>query len=89
MWQGTGPREVRVAQKFAAAFADNPLITIGLSMWDIDHLTNSRIDLTAENVTPRGFDIVFKTWGDTHVARVRATWMAIGSCWDENDWSVD
>lgn len=86
MWMGTGPREVRLSQAFKAPFIGDPVVTIGLSMWDIDHLTNSRIDILAENVTPHGFDIVFRTWGDTRIARVRANWLAIGPGWEEDDW---
>ena len=32
----------------------------------------------AEAVTPEGFEIVFRTWGETRVARVRARRLAIG-----------
>lgn len=85
MWQGSGPREVRVFQPFIAPFIDEPAVTVGLGMWDIDHQTNARIDIAAEAISPKGFEIVFRTWGDTHVARVRATWMAIGTAWDEGE----
>jgi hypothetical protein len=83
MWQGEGPREVRVAQKFSEPFIDEPSVMVGMAMWDIAHQTNARMDLSAENIGPDGFDIVFRTWSDTHVARVRASWMAIGISWDE------
>jgi hypothetical protein len=33
--------------------------------------------------------IVFRTWGDTRVARVRADWLAIGEVRGEDDWQVD
>lgn len=85
MWQGSGPREVRVFQPFTAPFIDEPVVTVGLGMWDIHHLTNARIDIAAEAISPKGFEIVFRTWGDTHVARARATWMAIGTAWDEGE----
>jgi H-type lectin domain len=64
------------------------VVTVGLSMWDIDHQTNARVDLSAENVTPLGFDIVLRTWGDTRIARVRVDWMAIGQTRDDDDWEV-
>lgn len=85
MWQGEGPREVRVFQAFAASFIDNPVVMVGIGMWDVDHMTNARLDIAAEAISPSGFEIVFRTWGDTHVARVRATWMAIGSAWDDGE----
>ncbi len=88
MWTGSGPREVRQIQAFQEDFADAPVVTVGVSMWDIDHKTNSRVDITAENVTAQGFEIVFRTWSDTRIARIRADWLAIGSARDEEDWDV-
>ena len=88
MWTGAGPREARQAQLFREPFLDIPAVTVGISMWDIDHQTNSRMDIAAENITAQGFDIVFRTWADTRVARIRADWMAIGATRDEDDWDV-
>lgn len=88
MWTGSGPREVRHQQDFKEAFADAPVVTVGISMWDIDHKTNSRVDISAENVTAKGFEIVFRTWADTRIARIRAEWTAIGPARDEDDWDV-
>jgi hypothetical protein len=88
MWTGAGPREVRHGQSFTEPFAEPPVVTIGISMWDIDHNTNSRVDISAENVTAQGFEIVFRTWADTRIARIRADWMAIGPARDEDDWDV-
>lgn len=88
MWTGSGTREVRHVQTFESPFVEAPSVTVGLSMWDIDHMTNSRVDVQAENVTERGFDIVFRTWSDTRIARVRADWLAIGAAPDDDDWEV-
>lgn len=88
MWTGSGPREVRQTQEFSESFVEPPVVTVGVSMWDIAHQTNSRADITAENVTTKGFEIVFRTWADTRVARIRADWMAIGQARDEDDWDV-
>lgn len=88
MWTGAGPREVRQVQEFKESFASPPLVTVGVSMWDIAHQTNSRADISAENVTAKGFEIVFRTWADTRIARIRADWMAIGQARDEDDWDV-
>jgi len=73
---------------FKPAFHRAPAVTVGISMWDMDHKTNSRADISAENVTARGFHIVFRTWGDTRIARIRADWMAIGAVRDDDDWDV-
>lgn len=89
MWTGQGERESRFLVSFREAFVDVPVVQLGLSMWDIDHKTNSRVDLSAENVTAKGFHIVFRTWGDSRIARVRADWTAIGPVRDEDDWEVD
>ncbi|WP_295071715.1 H-type lectin domain-containing protein [Tabrizicola sp.] len=88
MWTGSGPREVRQAQEFREPFVAAPIVTVGISMWDIDHQTNSRADISAENITAKGFEIVFRTWADTRIARIRADWMAIGQARDEDDWDV-
>ncbi|GHC11847.1 MULTISPECIES: H-type lectin domain-containing protein [Gemmobacter] len=88
MWTGQGPRESRFIVTFKEPFLDPPVVSLGVSMWDMDHKHNSRADLTAENVTETGFHIVFRTWGDTRVARVRADWMAIGPVQDEDNWQL-
>lgn len=88
MWTGDGPREVRLSQTFGSAYLSPPVVTVGISMWDIDCSTNSRMDISAEKVTETGFEIVFRTWGDTRVARIRADWMAIGPTRDDDEWDV-
>lgn len=88
MWTGAGPREVRLTESFHEPFKEPPSVTIGISMWDIDHMTNSRVDISADTVSATGFDIVFRTWGDTRIARIRASWLAIGPIRGEDDWEV-
>lgn len=88
MWTGTGPRESRQGVRFAAAFARAPAVQVSVTMWDSDRRTNQRCDLTAEAVTVAGFTLVFRTWGDSRVARLRADWLAIGELPDEDDWDV-
>jgi len=89
MWTGEGPREFRVGVSFKdGGFTDLPMVQVGMSMWDLDQKTNQRVDIAAENITRVGFDIVFRTWGDTRVARIRADWIAMGEVADEDDWSL-
>ena len=88
MWSGSGDRESRHIVTFKEPFSEAPAVVIGASMWDTDCDTNARVDLSAEHVTPTGFHIVFKTWSDTRVARIRADWMAIGAVRGEDDWDV-
>ena len=89
MWTGQGERQSRHAVVFKESFREAPAVMVGLAMWDIDHKSTSRGDLVAENVTKKGFDLVFRTWGDTRVARIRADWTAIGAMRDDDDWEID
>lgn len=86
MWTGEGDREIRMLIKFSESFVTPPAVMVGMSMWDIDAATNSRIDISSENVTEKDFEIVFSTWGDTKVARIRADWTAFGEVADDEDW---
>lgn len=88
MWAGTGTRTMRYEIVFSEKFKTPPAVTVGISMWDMDHNTNPRADISAENITPEGFHIVFNTWGDTRVARIRADWMAIGQLSNPDDWEL-
>ena len=35
-----------------------------------------------------GFEVVFRTWDNSRVARVRADWIAIGEVSGDDDWEV-
>ncbi len=88
MWTGTGPRERRTPVIFDTGFTDPPTVQIAISLWDLDRNTNLRADIQAENISEAGFEIVFRTWADTRIARIRATWMAIGSLAYSDDWEL-
>ena len=88
MWTGTGDRESRHQVTFKEAFLEAPSVMVSLSMWDIDHKHNARMDLRAEKITAKGFELVFRTWQDSRVARVRADWIALGPTRDDDDWYV-
>lgn len=88
MWTGSGPRERRRAVQFREPFKSTPVVHVALSMWDMDSATNARADISAENVTAAGFDVVFRTWGDSRVARARIRWLAIGDAAHEDDWQL-
>ncbi len=88
MWTGQGDRESRHVISFKEPFTAPPAVMVGISMWDTDHAHNARADLSAEKITAKGFHLVFRTWGDTRVARIRADWTAIGPVRDEDDWDV-
>jgi len=47
------------------------------------------MDVQAEAVNEQGFAAVFRTWGDTRIARVRVGWQAIGAASHPDNWQVD
>ncbi|MFC7705342.1 H-type lectin domain-containing protein [Plastorhodobacter daqingensis] len=89
MWTAKGAREVRRIITFAEPFLAPPAVHVGMTLWDIDQSTNPRADLTADKVSESGFELVFRTWADTRIARIRADWMAIGALRDDDMWDVD
>ena len=88
MWAQTGERELRMPVTFSEAFRQEPTVYASLDIFDFSNIANIRYEITSENITRGGFDIVFKTWGDTKIARARASWMALGAVNGEGDWDV-
>lgn len=89
MWTGSGPREVRKRVTFTETYLTPPVVLVALSMFDMDEGSNQRADLSHRNVDLLGFDLVFRTWGDTRIARVRADWTAIGELRAPDQWDLD
>lgn len=88
MWTGEGRRERRVAIRFSETFRASPVVQIGVSLWDVDTSSALRAEVKAEDVTPEGFNAVFRTWSDTRIARIRVAWMAIGEIAHADDWNI-
>ncbi|WCR09535.1 H-type lectin domain-containing protein [Paracoccus stylophorae] len=88
MWTGEGPRVERRRVDFAAPFIAAPVVHVSIGMWDIGGDSNQRADISFDRITEDGFEIVFRTWGDTRVARIRAEWLAIGAVRHEDDFDV-
>lgn len=88
MWTGTGPRERRTKVRFAEPFLSIPAVHVSLAMIDSERRHNQRMDLSAARITQEGFEIVFKTWDDSKVARARASWLALGEVASEDDWDI-
>ncbi|MBP0482653.1 H-type lectin domain-containing protein [Sagittula salina] len=88
MWTGSGTRERRKAVVFAEPFKSRPVVQVGVSLWDMDQSANLRADIGADKVTEWGFELVFRTWADSRVARARMNWMAIGEVKSEDDWDL-
>jgi hypothetical protein len=89
MWSGSGPRLARTDVPFREGFLAPPVVQVALSMWDISNTATSRADVQAADITKDGFSIVFRTWGDTKIARVRVSWIAMGALHDPDDWRID
>lgn len=88
MWTGRGRRETRLAVRFGQPFQGRPSVFLAPDMWDFDSKTNQRGDLRAERISETGFDIVFRTWSDTRVARLRVSWLALGAAAADEDWTL-
>lgn len=89
MWSGEGERTCTVAVAFSEPFKSAPAVQVTLELLDMHHGTNHRTVLKAEDITETGFNIVFRTWGNTRIARARAAWMAIGEVKGDDDWDID
>jgi hypothetical protein len=89
MWTGEGARERRKQVTFQEAYRRAPAVQVSISMWDMDTNAAIRAELLAENISPAGFEVVFRTWGDSRVARLRTAWTAIGELPFDDDWEVD
>ena len=88
MWTGEGARQTRAHVEFSESFRAPPTVSVTLSMFDMSSDTNPRADVQAEDITQDGFAIVFRTWGDTKVARVRVAWQAIGELRQADEWDL-
>ena len=87
MWNGSGPREVKRLITFSEPFASPPSVHVAITMWDVDHSRNKRVDYRTDAITTTDFSVIFRTWSDTKIARVRMSWRAIGEVPDpDNIW---
>ena len=88
MWRGECPRKSRSAVQFAQNYRALPHVQVSVSMLDMSNSSNVRLDVQADNITTSGFEIVFRTWADTRVARVRVAWTAIGELPNDDGWDL-
>jgi hypothetical protein len=86
MWTGKGDRSRTARVNFREQFREKPMVSLGIKMIDADGGANLRYDLILEDVSATGFNIRFKTWGDTKIARASVNWGAIGAAYSDNDW---
>ena len=88
MWKGEGARQTDKRVDFSESFRGLPVVQVSMSMFDVSNNANIRVDVQAEEITEDGFLIVFRTWGDTKIARVRVAWQAIGEVHNDDDWDL-
>jgi hypothetical protein len=88
MWTGHGERERRKFVSFSEPFTSQPVVQVGISMWDVHNETPMRANVSTQEITAEGFDLIFSTWGDTRVARIRVSWTAIGELKHANEWDL-
>ena len=88
MWTGEGERTRLHTIRFAEPYRSPPTVQCALSMLDIDSGTNARVEVSAEKITETGFEVVFRTWADTRIARARVRWMSIGELCHRDDWEL-
>ena len=86
MWTGQGTASGASGWSLTRPSAPRQWCMSRCRCWDTDCKANARMEVVAENIATDGFDIVFRTWGDSRIARVRVSWMAIGAAHHEDDW---
>ncbi len=86
MWVSEGSRERRAKVRFAEPFREPPIVHVSFSLLDMSTGPSIRADISSENVTRQGFDLMFRTWADSRVARINASWIAFGKIGDPDGW---
>ncbi len=72
-------RTYQIPFQFAVPFSEVPVLHLGLTGFDHDQRTSSRVRLTVSNLTPEGFIVNITTWRDTRVYGVEFSWLALGA----------
>ncbi|EBA02846.1 hypothetical protein RB2150_18367 [Rhodobacterales bacterium HTCC2150] len=77
MWNDQGDREFEVFIPFETTLERKPLVQVNLSGVDASHAQNLRLTLAVKSTSLEGFVVGAKTWGDTKIASVDISWMAM------------
>ena len=72
-------RQRTVKIKFGEKFKTVMEVIPSIKTLDSHHKCNVRIDVSAENITNEGFDLIITTWYDTMVWVINVKWYAIGT----------
>jgi len=73
---GFTPRLIRKHIEFGKEFSFVPVVRAGLESLDASNETNLRVQVFAENITTKGFDLRLQTWSDTRLFFVTSNWFA-------------
>jgi hypothetical protein len=76
--QGEGNRSADKIVHFGAAFQGPPQVIVGLAYIDCERNRNARLSVGVTDVQPGSFQIEFRTWLDSWVWGVEASWIAFG-----------
>jgi hypothetical protein len=76
--QGIGNRSFNSFVEFPSVYNSQPQVVVGIIGFDIGNNANSRLDVTAKNVTVAGFEIEFSTRADSTIFGASVSWIAIG-----------
>lgn len=88
MWTGTGERERLIPVAFSKPYRKPPSVHCAMSMLDMATGPSIRADVATRNVSKTGFDVLFRTWDDSRIARLRVAWISIGELPDEEGWQL-
>ncbi len=88
MWTGSGARERVVSVAFSQKYRKPPAVHCSMSLLDLATGPSIRTDVATREITDIGFKIVFRTWEDSRVARIRVAWMAVGELPDDEEWEL-
>ncbi len=76
MDNGTGLRVDYRRVNFVSPFAEIPRIHIGIAAIDANYGRNLRFDVLAGDINRNGFSVYVRTWGDSIIHQVDASWIA-------------
>jgi hypothetical protein len=74
---GSGERTFTWRVAFQSAFANIPMVSVGMSGLDVSSGA-TKVYLGVKSSDSEGFELEIKTWGDTRVWAVAINWLAIG-----------
>jgi len=75
---GTGERTFTTIVKFNSPFRVPPQVSLAISGQDVGVSKNIRLQVIASKITVDGFELTYRTWGDTVIFSAWATWTGIG-----------